>query len=143
MDYIIHGILGGLLYSLPTKFIFSFLGIDISPLLLFCIFAWGFIEGSWPDAGNWILYKFGFFNKGYLYTLYHVRPYTTAWKYFPAFMLHVKFVDPIFHKRPDHISQEAWIENAPGTRNWWSWLWWLCIIYWVIALIGLYLLFFV
>ena len=143
MDFITHGIIGGLIYSLPVKLVFLLFGIDPSLLLLSPLFVWGFIEGSWPDAGDWILYKFKGYERWHCYTIYHALPQLTNWKYFPVFMIHVKYIDPIFHKKPSHITQEVWDKNDPGTRNWFSWLWWLAMIYWAIAIIGVYVLFFV
>ena len=143
MDYITHGILGGLIYSLPVKLLLLLLGLDPSLLLLSSLFLWGFIEGSWPDSGDWLLYKLGFSQRWYWYTIYHTLPQTTYWKYFPVFMLHVKYIDPIFHKKPSHISQEVWDKNEPGTRKWFPWLWWLAMIYWITAVLGTYILFFV
>ena len=148
MDFVTHGLQGSLLYGIPAKllvFLLSLIGIQISPWFVTILFIWGLIEGSWPDAGDWILYELGYAPRWVWYTKYHTpATYTTMlWGKLPAFLVHVKYVDPIFHKKPDFISQEEWDSGKPGVRNWFKWLWWLAIIYWVTTLFGLYIFFFV
>ena len=146
MDFVTHGIFGGLIYGLAVKLLIillSLVGITICPWFILLFFVWGFIEGSWPDAGDWILFKLGYSPRWFWYVKYHHEYQTMIWGKLPAFCLHVKYVDPIFHKKPTHISQEEWDSHKPGVRNWFKWLWWLAITYWLIALIGLYILIFI
>lgn len=148
MDVVTHGIFGGLIYGTAAKllmFLLALIGIHIAPWFFILLFIWGFIEGAWPDAGDWILYKLGYSERWTWYVKYHdpLQYPNMVWGKLPAFLLHVKYVDPIFHKKPDSISQEEWDSGKPGVRNWFKWLWWLAIIYWIIALFGLYIFFFV
>lgn len=128
MDSITHGIHGGLLYALPVKFLLMLFSVSC-PTLIWILFIWGLIEGSWPDTYPWFLWKFFGASRwdGY-YDIYHHKVETTLWKYFPAFRLHVSIVDPPFHE---------------GDGNWWPRMWKTCVIYWVVTLLLLSVLIFV
>jgi hypothetical protein len=148
MDYVTHGIQGGLFYGILAKLLIlllSLIGIHISPWFAIVLFIWGLIEGSWPDTGDWIIARMGYAPRWFWYVKYHT-PFEyekMVWGKLPAFLLHVKYVDPIFHTKPDSISQEEWDSGKPGVRNWFKRLWWLAFIYWGTALLGLYIFFWV
>ncbi len=118
MTAIDHGIEGGLLYGLTAK-----LAFDAPPEVYWPLFAWGCIEGAWPDAFDWVMWKLGKSIRWYWYTVYHEL--STLWNFGPAFNLHVLVVDKLFH-------------DEGGA--WWPRLWGLAIVFWLAEAAGLVLM---
>lgn len=142
MDFVTHGIEGGLLYALPVYVVYWMLGllVPFALIMVWLVFAWGFIIGCAPDVYPWLT---GLHDeqKGWaLYTKYHLNKNPHGLEKLAAFHLHVAIVDPPFHKKPDGVSQEDWDANKDNIRNWWPRKWPLCIMHWVICILGLLVL---
>lgn len=147
MDFITHGAHGMIIYGIPIKLIFlllSLMGVTISPWFFVLILVYAFLEGSWPDSGDWLKAKLGLCKRWFWYEKYH-RDYKSmkVLGKLPAFRFHVQVVDPVFHRRPDSISEEEWNSGKPHVREWWSRLWHIAVFWWAVTLGGLYTLFFV
>ena len=128
MDTGTHAIMGGSLYALTAKLILFIASVHC-PVLIWSLFAWGLIEGAWPDAYPYIWYKlYGGDRWLGWYWRYHHQVETTAWRWFPAFRLHVSIVDPPFHEE---------------TGNWFPKMWRTCVWYWIADLLFLYLMIFI
>jgi hypothetical protein len=139
MDVVTHGVQGGLLYAFPVKILFLILGVSC-PWFIALLFIWGFIEGSFPDTYSWAVWKFSKveMDRWKVWREYHYNYSTMIWRFFPAFLFHVKLVDPIFHKRPLNISEELWDANPDNIQGWWPRMSKLATVHWGLTLMFLY-----
>lgn len=99
--FVDHGLMGAVLYAGAARL------LSLPEWIVWTLFAWGFIEGAWPDMYPFLLNQMDGDGE-YWYAEYHLWP-PAPWKYMPAFLLHVKVVDPI-----DHKYSPNWFWNGPG-----------------------------
>lgn len=142
MDFVTHGIEGGLLYALPFYLLLFATGFTgwLFLTLMWMLFAIGFIEGSAPDVFPWLVGRKNEQEGWALYTLYHLNKHPQHLEASYPFQLHVACVDPPFHKKPDNVSEADWVANKDGIRNWWPRKWPLCIMHWALCIAGLLVL---
>lgn len=116
MTFVDHGIQGALLYAVTAK------ALGAPEYVWVPLVAYGFLEGSWPDVGPWVLSLFGS-DRWLWYMRFHATdpPPPLPWRYLPAFNLH-RWVD-----LPFHAAGEGWFPRE----------WPRCIMWWLLELSGI------
>jgi len=123
--FVAHGLLGSGVMAAPAR------ALGLPKWVMNLVAIYGFILGSFPDAWDWIMATFFGAQRWVLYSIYHAHKLPhwdfsapTYLLYQPPFFLHI-FIDSWFH------------DPAKPGWNWWSELWWLEVLMWIVS--GLFL----
>ncbi len=148
-DCFTHGSHGGAEYAVLARFLF---GGRMVPTAI--AYAYGVLEGAWPDIAGAIKARrkpdgpeierwtviFGLKVRMHVptYLKYHEQYKGKWWSFMLGLATHVRLVDPPFHKKPAHVSQEDWDANVNNVHSWWPreavrYIFWI-----IVGLVGIF-----